>query len=888
MKIKSTMRRKLTIFIFVGCLIPFLIGGVYLNWFIKSDLIKNNIEHTNQILSQVSVLINKTLISDRKEEVHMLATLDSVQNSELGINNYTSYNPDTFVYHEFPAEKAIEENFKVLMESHDTTNFIFLGTETGGYMEYPRFSPDNSYDPRQRPWYQKTIQQDDIIISEPYITKVTKEMVVSITKPVKKGEDIVGVVGVSVNLEELTNSINKIKVGESGYILVLSRENRFIVSPKHPEWILKTPKELGLDCFQLPDPDGRVYEAYLDGVPYVFNCIMIDDGLHIISVTDKNEIIKRAQYITKILIAIYIITFILIFFTINFVAKHMTRSILEISNVIKRMTHFDFEDNEGIRRYTRRTDEIGTVSTALVNMHDNYLELMEQVDSMDEEIKNIDIVKQHRFKLGLSEQNPFRGIMNSINVLLEKNYSYFDQLKTKNKEISLSNELLTATEEELKAQLEEINQQKEYINFQAYHDPLTELPNRRSFIDVLNYKIKSGKQGAVILLDLDDFKLINDTRGHVFGDRVLETIAKHFKEINDRNIFTSRFGGDEFLFLIEFNEDQSEIEGYVKQINGLFSDKMKIDDIDMEIRYSMGIALFPYHSTDVDQLIMDADLAMYAVKNTGKNGYKYYDSSMMEYQLKISNIESILKDAIKNDGFDIVYQPQVEVKTGRITDYEALLRLKYHSISPAEFIDVAEKNGHIIKIGRIVTQKVIEQLYEWMKIGLEMKPVAINFSANQLHDVDYIKFIKDMLEQYGIESKYLKIEITENIFLENQQETLAFLKQLKEMGIKIAIDDFGTGYSSLNYLTFLPVDILKLDRSLNMKFLELDNVKVIVCLISLVHSLGLTVVAEGIETLDQVKILKRAYCDHIQGYYFSKPLKADQIPTIHTTQYHDF
>jgi EAL domain-containing protein (putative c-di-GMP-specific phosphodiesterase class I) len=257
----------------------------------------------------------------------------------------------------------------------------------------------------------------------------------------------------------------------------------------------------------------------------------------------------------------------------------------------------------------------------------------------------------------------------------------------------------------------------------------------------------------------------------------------------------------------------------------------------------------------------------------------------MNEQIKKSNIENVLRDAIENDGFKMVYQPQVDVKTGQIYGYEALLRLKASNLSPAEFIDIAEKNGTIIKIGRIVTEKVIEQLYEWKSAGLDIKPVAINFSANQLQDGDYILFINELLKKKDIDAKYLEIEITENIFLENKQATLIFLEQVHKMGIKIAIDDFGTGYSSLNYLTFLPVNIIKLDRSLNMKFLEIENVKVMDSLISLFHSLGLTVIAEGIETADQVKRLKKANCDYIQGYYFSKPVEADQVPSIHSTVY---
>jgi diguanylate cyclase (GGDEF)-like protein len=863
---------------------------VYLKSLIEQWLYEDSIESSNQVLNQVSELIDKSLITDMKEEVTFLASLDLIKNANHNLNNYTDYNSDTFKYLENDTEKSIEDYFHALKDSHKSTNFIFLGTENGGYMEYPRFTPSDGYDPRVRPWYIDAINHEGITISDPYITKISNEMVVSFTKRIENKGAVIGVVGISVKLDEITTSINKIKIGETGYLLVMSPKHRFLVSPNNPDWIMKTPHELGLDLFDQLETENKIaFEAELDGVKRVFNCAFsADSGLHIVSVVNKNEILLKAKEITNILIVIYAFTFVVIFTVVYLISKHITKPILKLSSVINRMTDFDFnfDNNTNIESYRKRTDEIGVVGTALIEMHDNFSELMTQVNCLDEEIKNIDIETNNQLKLKLSKNNPFSGVIGSMNSLLDKIYLYFDKLKTTNSEIIEKNELLTSSEEELMAQLEEIDQQKEYINFLAFHDSLTGLPNRRRFIEYLTDQLKSGKKGAVVLLDLDDFKGINDTRGHVFGDHVLEAVAKRLESVVTDKVFISRFGGDEFLMSLEYSE-LVELDYCVKRISHLFDNSIQIYNNDIEIRFSMGISLFPEDSSEVNQLVINADLAMYAVKNSGKNGFKLFDTAMMLDQMKKSNIEQIIRGALDNDGFKMVYQPQVDVETGEIYGYEALLRLKGSNLSPADFIDIAEKNGTIIKIGRIVTEKVIAQLSEWKRAGLEIKPVAINFSANQLQDGNYILFLNELLRKNAIDAKYLEIEITENIFLENKQATLIFLKQLNEMGVKIAIDDFGTGYSSLNYLTFLPVNIIKLDRSLNMKFLEIENVKVMDSLISLVHSLGLTVIAEGIETPEQVKRLKKANCDYIQGYYFSKPLEADQIPTIHTTVYNN-
>jgi EAL domain-containing protein (putative c-di-GMP-specific phosphodiesterase class I) len=244
-------------------------------------------------------------------------------------------------------------------------------------------------------------------------------------------------------------------------------------------------------------------------------------------------------------------------------------------------------------------------------------------------------------------------------------------------------------------------------------------------------------------------------------------------------------------------------------------------------------------------------------------------------------IEKLLRDALKENGFTLLYQPQVSTFTGNILGFEALLRLKAHEISPIHFIPLAEEIGIIIEIGRWVTKEVVKQLKTRKEKGGELKPIAINFSAQQLHDSGYIEFLKALLEKEKISGEYLSIEITESIFLDKKDETITFLHKLKDLGIKIALDDFGVGYSSLSYLTFLPVDKIKLDKTLNDKFLIMDDIMVISSIISLAHSLSLEVIAEGIESIEQYLRLKEAGCDCIQGYLFSKPLDIESIDRIY-------
>lgn len=875
---KISMRKKLIISIFIGCLIPYFLGGMYLKAYIEKGLFENSVHNTNEILNQVDKLIDNSFIRDINEEVSLLSLLDFVKNSNDTLNNYSSYEDINFLYSKHNNEASVNEYFELFKATHRFVNFTFLGTVDGGYTEYPTFIPTKNYNPTTRPWYTSTYGQSDIKISEPYITNMTNEMIVSFTKSVVNQDEHIGVIGVSVLLDDLTNHIGEIEVGDSGYILLLTENNKFIVNPENPEWILKTPEEVGLKALSTINLKSKNhFVGDINGVRRIFSVVTSKNiGWKIVAVIDEAEILNNSKRITNILMFIYFITLLIIFIIVYTVSSEITRPLLGITGVIKKMSNFDFSDHQEIEKYTNTTLEIETIATALGEMHGNFSEMMNQLSQVDKEIKHVDIEKNSTFRLELSESNPFKDIGISINLLLEKIYNSFEQLKASNRMVLEKNHLLTSSEEKLLTQLDEIEEQREYIEFLALHDPLTNLPNRRKFIEFLTKKINSNQSGAVVLLDLDNFKGINDTLGHVFGDKVLQTIAKRLESISHDGIFVSRFGGDEFLILMD-NNGQDKLDDLAILISEMFNKKFHVDNKEIEITSSMGITLFPDDSTDVDQLIMNADLALYSVKNLSKNGYKYFDETMKEHLLKKSYIEAILRDALKNDGFKLVYQAQVSLKDGSIYGYEALIRLKNHNVSPADFIGIAEEVGLIIPIGRIVTEKAIMQLSSWKSNSIYLKPIAINFSANQLHDSNYIEFLKGLLNKYDIESKYIEIEITESIFLENKNATLSFLKELRDMGIKIAIDDFGTGYSSLSYLTFLPVDKIKLDKSLNDRFLELKNIKVMDSLISLAHSLNLIVVAEGIELIDQVKRLKVGKCDYIQGYYFSRPLDSSLI-----------
>jgi diguanylate cyclase (GGDEF)-like protein len=426
-----------------------------------------------------------------------------------------------------------------------------------------------------------------------------------------------------------------------------------------------------------------------------------------------------------------------------------------------------------------------------------------------------------------------------------------------------------------------MKEQELYIEFYARHDFLTHLPNRMTFMERLDDELKKGYAGAVFLLDIDNFKTINDTLGHLYGDELLKQIANRLLSVVDNDMMVARLGGDEFLVLVSNIPTLEGIEQYAQTLKNVFQEAFVIEGKENHINYSMGITCYPSDSNNMNELIMNADTAMYEIKHREKNNYIYYHHNMKSEINSKRDVEAIIRSALKEDGFYLVYQPQVETTTGDILGFEALLRLKDHAIGPNVFISVAEEAGLIIEIGRWVVKEAVQQIAKWKDKGLTNKVVAINLSSKQLRDTDYIQYIDSLLSQYEVEPGCLEIEITESILLEKSTQTLTFLTNLKELGLKLALDDFGTGYSSINYLTYIPVDKIKLDKSINEKFLALEDNKVINCIISLAHSLNLTITAEGIEDWDKYEKLKQAGCDYIQGYLFSKPIAPFQIEAIY-------
>jgi len=429
-------------------------------------------------------------------------------------------------------------------------------------------------------------------------------------------------------------------------------------------------------------------------------------------------------------------------------------------------------------------------------------------------------------------------------------------------------------------QLEETIKKVEYI---AYHDSLTSLTNRRYFEEALQKAIieaqSKGQDLAILFIDLDRFKFINDTLGHTVGDKLLQAVAEILKEnVGEKNI-VSRQGGDEFMIMLN-NTSRAEATELAQQIITELEKPIHINGNELYITSSIGISMFPANGIEVDELIKRADTSMYVAKDKGKNQYQFFDESMDEHVTTKLNIENGLRRAIDQNELSLAYQPKIDLKTKSVTGVEALLRWRnpqFGYISPATFIPIAEETGLIIKLGEWVLKEACMQLKKWYDLGLSSLTISVNVSGIQFLQKDFVERIEKVLEETLVDASHLELEITESTMMDTQQ-VLPILKRLKQLGIKISVDDFGSGYSSLSHIKKLPIDILKIDQ---MFIQEIDNeisdVAIVSTIITLAKNLSLTVIAEGVENEKQLNILIDKGCDQIQGYYFSKPLTPDEF-----------
>lgn len=422
----------------------------------------------------------------------------------------------------------------------------------------------------------------------------------------------------------------------------------------------------------------------------------------------------------------------------------------------------------------------------------------------------------------------------------------------------------------------------------AQHDFLTNLPNRLLLNDRIAQAITMAKRNnnkvAVLFLDLDNFKHINDSLGHAIGDKLLQSVTLRLKKCVRNSDTVSRQGGDEFVILLSVGNSSMDTAHTADKILAELSLPHSIDGSELNVTTSIGISIYPEDGNDTETLIKNADTAMYHAKESGRNNYQFFRNDMNTRAMERILIETNLRHALDKQEFTLLFQPKINLDSGKISGVETLLRWNQSEmgeISPDIFVPIAEDCGLIVSIGHWVLLEACKQAMQWLNAGLPALTIAVNISAMEFHKKNFVDGLRNILKSTGFEAHYLELEITESVLMSNAESSKSLLYELKDLGVRLAVDDFGTGYSSLSYLKQFPLDVLKIDKSfVNDIGSTGDSETIISAIISMGNSLKLKVIAEGVENSIQQEFLKSLHCEEGQGYLFSRPLTAADFATL--------
>jgi diguanylate cyclase (GGDEF)-like protein/PAS domain S-box-containing protein len=422
----------------------------------------------------------------------------------------------------------------------------------------------------------------------------------------------------------------------------------------------------------------------------------------------------------------------------------------------------------------------------------------------------------------------------------------------------------------------------------ARQDALTGLPNRTLLHDRLVNAIaaaqRHGHRIAVVFLDLDRFKRVNDTLGHAFGDQLLQSVADRLRASVRATDTVSRQGGDEFVILLGEAGTREDLEQTVAKILAAVRTPHRVRGRELHVTASLGIAMYPDDGADVETLIKHADIAMYYAKDHGRDDYQFFTQEMNALLVERQALEDSLRGALDRREFLLHYQPKIDLATGRMIGAEALLRWRHPQhgmVKPQRFVPIAEESGLIVPIGQWVLLEACRQAREWQESGLRPVPVAVNISALEFRSKGFLQRVRSILRETRLDPRLLELELTESVLMESLASTAEMLRELKSMGLRLAVDDFGTGYSSLSYLIQFPIDALKVDQSFLREITGAEDVSpIITAVISMGKSLNHRVIAEGVETPQQLAFLRAQRCEEGQGFHFSRPLPADQFRSL--------
>lgn len=674
-------------------------------------------------------------------------------------------------------------------------------------------------------WFEPALKEKNKIIwTDPYQDAYSDDVIISAARTVTEKDGKQGIVAIDLSLSSLNTDISKADVGEEGLVFLLNKDGNIISNNKN--------MMVGQSLFgnqhneMIEKSKNRHIPFEINNETYFLHSNPIGgNGLFIVSAISEKEINKS---LIESHLPIFIVGLL---------------SVILFSSIVYLLTLWSIKP-------------------------------LKELASLMSSVENGNYNVRAKVKDYLEVMRLAKGFNNMIQAIEKRDH----ELSISNNELLEAKEKLNTEYEKLMESQQILKNSEAKVQYLASHDTLTGLLNRRSLLEKLSNDLEndiSGKFKVVIFMDLDNFKTINDSLGHSYGDLLLVEVANKLQSIQVEKKDVARISGDEFILVLHDIDSFAQIERLAERIVKDFEEPFKIGTKSLNVSASIGIAIYPIHATSAEDLLKISDMAMYRAKASGKKGYKIFDEGIKQEVETRLEIEQGIRDCLKRNEFELYFQPLYNTKLNKITSVETLLRTKCEALSKfsiGEIIHTAETTGQIIELDRWILKNACMAIQEINSRLQEEISISINISAVHIMQQDFVKSITSIIKESGVNPKIVELEITETSVMKSFDINKEKLEKLKDIGLSIHLDDFGTGYSSLSYLNKLPIDHLKIDKSFIDSLLQTEKEsRIVETIITLAHNIGFKVVAEGVEEEEQFNLLKQYQCELIQGYYISKP-----------------
>lgn len=729
-------------------------------------------------------------------------------------------------------EEEIGSLIQIYKEIWQTNANIYFGLTSGElYRGTEDMDLSEEYNPVTQEWYQlANTDPENIVWTEPYFHHVTQDIIISALKSVGNADNTQGLLVIDFSLEQMSKRISEEKIGEEGLVMLLSSNGTILANREN--------YMIGESLFdesysqKIEDMKTSYVNYKIDDKSYLLHAKTIQqNGMNVVTAVSTAEITSTLieSHLPVIIVGVICI---LLFSIITYIA---------------------------ILRGVKPLNKLGSLMSSVEN-------------------GNYDVYAQ------ITDYKEISRLANGFNSMIHA-------IKNRDAELSISNNELMFTENRLRRKYEELKESQailkaseEKILRLASNDSLTGLLNRRSLLEVLTESLESQEDEslkAIIFIDLDNFKMINDTLGHSFGDKFICEVANKLNLFPAIHKNVARISGDEFILVIHDLESIRQVEDKAKEVVSLFNVPITVESRQLNITASVGIAIYPVHASTSEELLKIADMAMYRAKESGKNHYRIFDEGIKQDVEEKLIVEQGIRESLETNQFELYFQPLYSPKEQRVVSVEALLRTSSSTLSnynTLQIIQAAELSGQIVDIDRWVLKEACSKIQKINQSLEQPVYISINISAFHIMQQDFVDTVKRIIVESGVPTEWIKIEITETSLMESFDLNTQKLYELQEMGIGCHLDDFGTGYSSLNYLKNLPIEQVKIDKSfVDVMLQSQKDSNIIETIIHLAHNIGLKVVAEGVENKEQFVTLQSYDCELLQGYYISKPVNYHDI-----------